>query len=770
MRRAANTWFIITITCIVLSTVTQAAAATRDFAVEVSATIQESPPRIDFSWVEDLTAPWYQVLKKPVGDTVWSGPIAVLDSTAKSFSDTDVAVGDAYEYSFRKSIGIISDTISVTSGTAVTFTIKDSWGDGICCDHSPGSYKVSGCGVVYASGGSFAYAESTPFTVGTPENPCGEIVVDITLDIWGAETAWLITEDATGDTLAEGGPYSSPRFGNVFAGIRYPAPESWGTVLLLVDDSVTDSLVPELARLELDMIADGYRVCRRDVPHGTPVTTVKDLILSECQSDPTITTLFLLGNITVPYSGNIMSAHANHRGAWPADVYYGELDAAWTDSVVNNTTASRPANHNVPGDGKFDQTYLPSHMDLQVGRVDLSRMPTFAEDEIGLLRRYLDKDHAFRTGELDIRLRGRLDDNVGEIFGAAYACAGWRNFTAMFGPGHIRVGNWLPTLETDDYLWAYGCGPGGYYSCGGVATTTDFATKTIHAVFTMMMGSYFGDWDNTDNVLRAPLGAAGWPLTCCWVGRPTWHFHHMALGYPIGYSTFVTQNNHTLYMIGSGGSQIHIALMGDPTLRMFPVRPPADVGLECYPADAVTLTWKAPEDSLIGYHVYRSESVRGTFERLNPEIIEDTTYVDSAPITGWDVYMVRGVKLETTGSGTFLNLSPGAIDSIEVLAGVGAEQHETGARSMLLENAPNPFTASTDIAFHLENPGRVIVKIHDVTGRLVREINAGRQEAGRHTIRWDGDDDQGRRVAGGVYFLSVNTGRVELPSKVVRLE
>ncbi len=770
MTRLATPWCIIGITCVALSTTTQACAATRDFAVEVSATVQETPPRIDFSWAEDPSAAWYRVLRKPVGDTVWSDPIAVLDSAATSFSDTDIEVSEAYEYSFRKSLGIISDTIAVASGTAVTFTIKDSWGDGICCDHSPGSYKVSGCSIGYASGGAFSFAESTPFTVGTPEDPCGEIVVDITLDIWGEETSWFLTEDATGDTLAEGGPYSSPRFGHIFAGIRYQAPETWGTVLLLVDESVADSLVPQLDRLELDMIRDGYRVCRRNVPHGIPVTEVKNLIVAECRSDPAISTLFLFGNITVPYSGDIHGAHSNHQGAWPADVYYGELDGAWTDSIVDNTAALRPANHNIPGDGKFDQTYLPSHMDLQVGRVDLSRMPAFAEDEVGLLRRYLDKDHAFRTGALDVRHRGRIDDNVGEAYGAAYACTGWRNSTAMFGLGQVRTGNWLPTLETDDYLCAYGCGASSYTSCGGVATTTDFATKTIHAVFTMMMGSYFGDWDNTDNVLRAPLGAAGYPLTCCWAGRPAWHFHHMAMGYPIGYSTFVTQNNHTLYMIGYGGSQIHIALMGDPTLRMFPVRPPGNLSLEGYPADAVTLTWKASEDTVLGYHVYRSESLRGAFERLDSEIVEDTTYIDAAPMTGWGVYMVRAVKLQTTGSGTFLNPSPGVIDSIAVPAGVGKEPHDQGSHGILLENFPNPFTAATDMTFHLANPGRVVVTVHDVTGRMVRDIDAGRLAAGPHTIRWDGNDTAGHRVASGVYFLTLNCDRTVLSNKVIRLE
>jgi hypothetical protein len=504
------------------------------------------------------------------------------------------------------------------------------------------------------------------------------------------------------------------------------------------------------------------------VPHGTPVTDVKDLIAAECQGDPTITTLFLLGNIAVPYSGDVRGAHANHRGAWPADVYYGELDAVWTDSIVNNTTASRPENHNVPGDGKFDQTFLPSDVDLQVGRVDLSRMPAFADGEVGLVRRYLDKDHAFRTGEFAVRRRGRIDDNVGEASGVAYACNGWRNFTAMFGSAATRAGNWLPTLETKDYLWAYGCGPGSYTSCGGVATTGDFATKTIYVVFTMMMGSYFGDWDNSDNLLRAPLGGAGYPLTSCWAGRPAWHLHHMALGYPIGYSTRITQNNHTLYTISYGGRQIHAALMGDPTLRMHPVRPPSALALENLPGGGIGLTWSAPPDSVIGYHVYRSESVRGTFTRLNPALIVDTTYFDGSPVGGWDVYMVRAVRLETTCSGTYLNPSSGIIDSIEAAAGFTPTKQASGGPS--LRNSPNPFVANTEIVFQLVRPGRVVLRVHDVAGRLVRLIDVGWREAGRHEVAWDGTDAEGNRVAGGVYFLSLDAAGATLSSKLVRLE
>jgi hypothetical protein len=737
-------------------------AALRDYAVEVSATVQESPPRIDFTWVADETAEEYRIFKKSVDDTEWTGPIAVLDGSATSFSDAGIAVGEAYEYSFRKTPRFIRDTVAVASGTPVTFTIEDTWGDGICCANGLGSFTVTGCEVMYDSGGTFGSSKSTSFTVGTLEAPCSEIVVGITLDIFGQETTWSLVEDASGDTLGRGGPYSAPKYGHIFAGISYPAPESMGTVLLLVDEPVAAPLATEIERLELDLICEGYGVRRLEVPDATPVPSVKDLILTECQADPDISTLFLLGNVAVPYSGDVRGAHSNHFGAWPADVYYGELDAVWTDSIVNNTTASRTQNHNVPGDGKFDQTFLPSDVDLLVGRVDLSNMPTFPEDEVTLLRRYLDKNHAFRTGQWNLTRRGRINDNCGELLGTAYGCVGWRNFTAMFGPGPTRMGDWFPTLETRDYLFAFGCGGGSYTSCAGVATTTDFATKTFYGVFTLMMGSYFGDWDSSNNLLRAALACEGYPLTSCWAGRPAWQLHHMALGYPIGYSTRITQNNHTLYMIGYGCRQIHIALMGDPTLKMHPFDPPGDLRLTGQSGGSIRLAWDPPDSSVAGYYVYRSENIREGFERVNPELVTDTVYVDSSPIDGWDNYMVRPVRLETTGSGTYLNPGPGVIDSIGVSAGAGVR---TQAETSL--SAPNPFHAGGKLMLNLARPGRVVLKVYDAAGRLVRTLDAGRLASGSHLIEWDGRDSKGSNVQPGVYFCRLLGEDEPLNRKIV---
>lgn len=48
-----------------------------------------------------------------------------------------------------------------------TFTINDTYGDGICCSYGSGSYTVSDeFGVTHASGGSFSTSEATDFCVG----------------------------------------------------------------------------------------------------------------------------------------------------------------------------------------------------------------------------------------------------------------------------------------------------------------------------------------------------------------------------------------------------------------------------------------------------------------------------------------------------------------------------------------------------------------------------------------------------------------------------
>ncbi len=697
MKRSLNLFFAV---LLIAGVAIPLQASPRDYSVEISVSIQETPPQIDFTWPGDPDAAQYRVFRKGIGDVTWGDAIAIIDGDATTYSDSNVSVGEAYEYSFRKTEGIISSTFQFIPGSDITFTIYDSWSDGICCQHGLGAYTVETDGSAVAEGGHFGASESTSFTVGTG----GEVIVSLILDAFPPETTWTISDNITAAILAEGGPYASAEFGHIFAGIRYPAIEDRGRVLLLVTENVLTNSASHVERLEHDMIADGYRIRRQVVSSGDSVPDVKNLIVSACGADSDIETLLILGSVPVPYSGNLLGVHSNHQGAWPADLYYGDLDGIWTDDTVTNTSSLWPENHNVPGDGKFDQTFLPSDVELQVGRIDLSEMPAFSVSETELIRRYLDKNHGYRWAEISPERRGLIDDNVGDADGLAFAAFGWRNFTPMFGQGTVHEYDYFGTLETESYLWSYGCGGGSNTSCAGVGTTADFVNRNVKTVFTSLYGSYFGDWDKPDNLLRAPLASPGWPLVCFWAGRPTWHMHHMALGHTTGYSTRLSQNNDNAYTVSDGQRQISIALMGDPTLRLHITRPVSN--LELTPSgNGVQMTWYPSPDAGEGYHIYRASGLYERFQRINPMPVTETAFTDPSPLSGTNVYMVRAINLEISGSGSYFNLSPGVSNSIfwEPYPTPTAV-HPPGVRIILAQNPILPADLF-QMTGYLDNPG-----------------------------------------------------------------
>jgi len=309
--------------------------------------------------------------------------------------------------------------------------------------------------------------------------------------------------------------------GYIYAGVAVTVTDTRGKIILLVDSSLAASLSTELTRLQLDLVGDGWTVLRHDVARNDTPVNVKGVISADYNADNrNVKALFLFGHVPVPYSGDINpDGHPEHLGAWPADVYYGDMTGTWTDSAVNDTRASDPRNWNSPGDGKFDQSTLPATLSLQVGRVDLANLPTFALSEVELLRQYLNKDHNFRHKFVSAERRGLVDDNFGTFGGEAFALSGWRNFAPFFGATNTIASDWFGTLGSQSYLFGYGCGGGTPTSAGGVGSTADFAANDPRVVFTMLFGSWFGDWDSQDNFLRAPLATRTYTLACAWAGR-----------------------------------------------------------------------------------------------------------------------------------------------------------------------------------------------------------------------------------------------------------
>jgi len=52
----------------------------------------------------------------------------------------------------------------------------------------------------------------------------------------------------------------------------------------------------------------------------------------------------------------------------------------------------------------------------------------------------------------------------------------------------------------------------------------------------------------------------------------------------------------------------------------------------------------------------------------------------------------------------------------------------------------------------------VELALYNLAGQKVVTLANGYREAGRHTARWDGRDDQGRALASGVYLYRLQAG------------
>ena len=79
-----------------------------------------------------------------------------------------------------------------------------------------------------------------------------------------------------------------------------------------------------------------------------------------------------------------------------------------------------------------------------------------------------------------------------------------------------------------------------------------------------------------------------------------------------------------------------------------------------------------------------------------------------------------------------------------------------------LKNYPNPFNPETTISFELSKPGNVVLNIYNLKGELVKMLINNQMSNGKHSIVWDGKDNNGKICSSGVYCYKIESnGRVE---------
>ncbi|MCC7144317.1 MAG: choice-of-anchor B family protein [Candidatus Eisenbacteria bacterium] len=119
------------------------------------------------------------------------------------------------------------------------------------------------------------------------------------------------------------------------------------------------------------------------------------------------------------------------------------------------------------------------------------------------------------------------------------------------------------------------------------------------------------------------------------------------------------------------------------------------------------------------------------------------------------------------------SLVEAAIDDVEILipqAPSDVPIELPAATTLALTIEPNPVRFSTALRLALPTRQPVQLSIVDVQGRVVRRLQTGLLDAGRHDFSWDGRDQAGRNLAQGLYFARVSTPSGRLSEKVILIK
>jgi hypothetical protein len=81
---------------------------------------------------------------------------------------------------------------------------------------------------------------------------------------------------------------------------------------------------------------------------------------------------------------------------------------------------------------------------------------------------------------------------------------------------------------------------------------------------------------------------------------------------------------------------------------------------------------------------------------------------------------------------------------------------------------PVPANGRVRLSFKLDRPETVRLAIHDITGRMVRElVPHARRAPGPMDVAWDGRDDAGVRVSAGLYMAVLDVNGTAYGRRVV---
>jgi len=196
--------------------------------------------------------------------------------------------------------------------------------------------------------------------------------------------------------------------------------------------------------------------------------------------------------------------------------------------------------------------------------------------------------------------------------------------------------------------------------------------------------------------------------------------------------------------------------------------------------NSVLLSWTtAGEINNAGFEIYRSVQKKGEYRkidtyRVNPALkgagnsteVHHYVYSDAHVVNGI-TYWYKLADVDFNGSRTFLKTVSATPSRLKRSATVPGEY-------ALHNNYPNPFNPATSIRFDIPAGKQKVVPVRlavfDMLGRKVKTLVNEYLVPGVYTVEWDGRDESGRVLSGGIYLCGIHAGNFKRFRKMMLLK
>jgi len=149
--------------------------------------------------------------------------------------------------------------------------------------------------------------------------------------------------------------------------------------------------------------------------------------------------------------------------------------------------------------------------------------------------------------------------------------------------------------------------------------------------------------------------------------------------------------------------------------------------------------------------VESSASANESFYKVGADWVDFYDYDDPSGYLNTGNFCIKGLTIINSGVG---------INTINQKQNVAT----------LSQNVPNPVYGQTRIAYHLEQNARVELSIFSMEGRRIDVLVDEQQNAGSHTIEWDGATNKGTQLEAGVYIYTLSVNGYKISKRLILMK